>query len=258
MPSYKGYFIDLDGTMYKGKTKIPEAAAFIKRLREAKCKLMFVTNNSTKSPDQVAANLSNNHDILTAKEEVYTTALATADYLNQVADKQHRTVYTVGESGLNEALVGAGFTFSEDNPDYVVVGLDSDVTYHKLEVAVLNIRRGSKFIGTNADSNLPNERGMVPGAGSLVKMVEYATQVEPIMIGKPERVIMDMALKRSGLKRDEVIMVGDNYNTDVLAGMGAEIDTLIVYSGLSTKEQVQTKAKLPTYQVDTLDDWKFE
>jgi len=169
-----------------------------------------------------------------------------------------KSVYTVGESGLNNALIGAGFTFSEDNPDYVVVGLDSDVTYHKLEVAVLNIRRGSKFIGTNADSNLPNERGMVPGAGSLVKMVEYATQVEPIMIGKPERVIMDMALKRSGLKRDEVIMVGDNYNTDVLAGMGAEIDTLLVYSGLSTKEQVQTKAKLPTYQVDTLDDWKFE
>lgn len=258
MPRYKGYFIDLDGTMYKGKAKIPAAPRFINRLRETGQRLLFVTNNSTKSPEDVATNLTDNHDIKTSADEVYTTAMATADYLNQVADSKHRLVYVVGESGLKDALVGAGFIMTETNPDYVVVGLDYDVTYHKLELAVLNVRSGSTFIGTNADSNLPNERGMVPGAGSLVKLVEYATQTKPIMIGKPERIIMDMALQCSGLKRDEVVMVGDNYNTDVLAGIGAEIDTLMVYSGLSTKTDVAKQSILPTYQVDTLDDWKFE
>ena len=181
--NYQAYFIDLDGTTYKGKKRIPAAARFIKRLQSAGKQVLFVTNNSTRSPQFVA------------------------DNLDQVAGER-RSVYVVGESGLREVLAAKGFKDDDQDPDFVVVGLDSHVTYEKLEKAVLLIRAGAKFIGTNADSNLPNERGMVPGAGSLVKLVEYATQQKPLMIGKPEKIIMEMALKRVGLTTADAVMVG--------------------------------------------------
>lgn len=255
--NYQGYFIDLDGTMYKGTKRIPAAARFISRLQQANKQVLFVTNNSTRSPEFVANNLTQNHGISATSENVYTTALATADYLDQIAGNKRR-VYVVGESGLREALVNRKFILTSDSPDYVVVGLDSEVTYDKLATAVLLIRDGATFIGTNADSNLPNQRGMVPGAGSLVKLVEYATQKKPIMIGKPEKIIMAMALKKSGLTKKQVVMVGDNYNTDIQAAINFGIDSLLVYSGLSTKADVRKKAIQPTHQVDSLDDWKVE
>ncbi|WP_283588187.1 TIGR01457 family HAD-type hydrolase [Limosilactobacillus viscerum] len=251
---YQGYFIDLDGTTYKGKEKIPAAARFISRLQAAGKKVLFVTNNSTRSPEFVATNLRNNHDIDVEPGNVYTTALATADYLDGIAGNKRR-VYVVGESGLREALAEKGFTVDEKAPDFVIVGLDSHVTYEKLEKAVLLIRAGAKFIGTNADSNLPNEKGMVPGAGSLVKLVEYATQQEPVMIGKPEKIIMQMALKRVNLEKKKVIMVGDNYRTDIQAAINVGMDSLLVYTGLSKPEEVAKMAVQPTYTVRSLDDW---
>ncbi|WP_137597491.1 TIGR01457 family HAD-type hydrolase [Paucilactobacillus kaifaensis] len=252
---YQGYFIDLDGTTYKGTTTIPAAARFVQRLQELNKKVMFVTNNSTRTPQFVANNLRQNHNITVDQSNIYTTALATADYLDQRANQAHRKVYVVGEIGLKNALLNVGFSFDEEQPDYVVVGLDSDVTYHKLELAVLAIRNGATFIGTNADSNLPNERGMVPGAGSLVKLVEYATQQKPVMVGKPEKIIMQMALKKLGLSKEQVVMVGDNYHTDIKAGINVGMDTLLVYTGLSKRNEVAHEEILPTYQVDTLDEW---
>ncbi|WP_288489466.1 TIGR01457 family HAD-type hydrolase [uncultured Limosilactobacillus sp.] len=255
--NYQGYFIDLDGTMYKGTKRIPAAARFIRRLQDAGKQILFVTNNSTRSPEFVADNLTTNHDIHVNSDNVYTTALATADYLDQIAADKRR-VYVVGESGLRNALISRHFTITDMSPDYVVVGLDSKVTYDKLATAVLLIRAGATFIGTNSDSNLPNQRGMVPGAGSLVKLVEYATQKRPIMIGKPEKIIMAMALKKSGLNKEQVVMVGDNYNTDIKAAINFGIDSLLVYSGLSTKLEVSKEAIQPTHQVDSLDDWQVE
>lgn len=255
--SYQGYFIDLDGTMYKGTKRIPAAARFIKRLQDANKEILFVTNNSTRSPEYVADNLTNNHNIRVGAENVYTTAIATADYLNQVAENRRR-VYVVGESGLREALTNRNFEITDQDPDYVVIGLDSHVTYDKLATAVLLIRAGAIFIGTNSDSNLPDQRGMVPGAGSLVKLVEYATQQQPIMIGKPEKIIMEMALKRSGLRKDQVVMVGDNYKTDIQAAINFGMDSLLVYSGFSTPNDVKKEKVQPTHQVNSLDDWQVK
>lgn len=256
MKNYDVYFIDLDGTTYKGKKRIPAAARFIKRLQDHHKKVIFVTNNSTRSPQFVAQNLRDNHNINIQSDNVYTTALATADYLNQNAAVNKRRVYVIGESGLKDALKMAGFTLVNDHPDFVVVGLDTQVTYQKFENAVLAIRNGATFIGTNADSNLPNEKGMVPGAGSLVELVRYATQKKPVMIGKPEKIIMEMALKRYHLSRNQVIMVGDNYRTDISAGINVGMDTLLVYTGLSTKDDTKGVQIKPTYEVDSLDEWK--
>lgn len=257
MKSYQAYFIDLDGTVYKGRDRIPAAARFIRRLQAHQKQILFVTNNSTRTPQFVADNLRQHHDIQVEPDNVYTSALATADYLNSIADC-HRRVYMIGESGLRTALEDKGFTISSDQPDYVVVGLDTHVTYHQFEVAVLAIRAGARFIGTNADSNLPNERGMTPGAGSLVKLVEYATQQQPLMVGKPETTIMKMALQKVVLDAHDVIMVGDNYNTDILAGIHVNMDTLLVYTGLTQPSDLLDKKIQPTYTVANLDDWKVQ
>lgn len=256
---YQGYFIDLDGTMYRGKERIPAAARFIKRLQDHGKLVMFVTNNSTRSQQDVADNLRENHSIDVSADNVYTSALATADYLASRTEEQQRTAYVVGESGLRAALESRGFKLDvEDNPTYVVVGLDSHVTYDQLATAVLLIRAGATFVGTNPDSNLPNEKGMVPGAGSFVKLVEYATQQQPILIGKPSQIIMKMALKRSGLPKSSVVMVGDNYRTDIQAAINFGMDSLLVYTGLSTPDQIAQEDIQPTHQVTSLDDWHVE
>jgi 4-nitrophenyl phosphatase len=261
MKDYQGYFIDLDGTVYKGKDRIPAAARFIRRLQAAKKTILFVTNNSTRQPSFVADNLAHNHDIHVSADNVYTSALATADYLDSVAGN-HRKVYMVGESGLKKALQDKQFQITNDNediqPDFVVVGLDTNTNYHKLEQAVLDIRAGARFVGTNGDSNLPNEKGMTPGAGSLVKLVEYATQKKPLMVGKPQTTIMKMALQRCHLNVHDVLMVGDNYHTDIEAGINIGMDTLLVYTGLSRPSDVAKEKVQPTYTVETLDDWQVE
>lgn len=255
MKKYAGYMIDLDGTIYRGKEKIPAAKRFIERLQEHDIPFLFVTNNSTQAPIKVVENLANNFDIHVKEENVYTSALATADYIADL-DKDKRSVYVIGEVGLKQAILDRGFRFEKTNPDYVVVGLDYDVTYHKFELATLAIKRGAKFIGTNADTNLPNERGLVPGAGSVIALVECSTQQKATYIGKPETIIMEKALERLGLPKDEVVMVGDNYMTDIKAGINFGIDTMLVYTGVSTRELVRKQEIAPTIELGSLDEWK--
>lgn len=257
MKKYAGYMIDLDGTIYRGKEKIPAAKRFIERLQGHDIPFLFVTNNSTQAPIKVVENLANNFDIHVKEENVYTSALATADYIADL-NKDKRSVYVIGEVGLKQAILDKGFRFEETNPDYVVVGLDYDVTYHKFELATLAIKRGAKFIGTNADTNLPNERGLVPGAGSVIALVECSTQQKATYIGKPETIIMEKALERLGLPKDEVVMVGDNYMTDIKAGINFGIDTMLVYTGVSTRELVRKQEIAPTIELGSLDEWKVE
>ena len=254
--NYGGYMIDLDGTMYRGKEKIPAAKRFVERLQEKQIPFLFVTNNTTKTPEDVAKNLTENHDIKVKPENVYTAALATADYLDGITDKDHRKVYIIGEIGLKRAILAKGFEMEEDQPDYVVAGLDYDVTYHKFEVATLAVKKGAKFIGTNADTNLPNERGLVPGAGSVIALLERSTQQKAFYIGKPETIIMEKALKVMGLPKDQVVMVGDNYMTDISAGINFGMDTLLVYTGVSTPELVAKQAVKPTHEINSFDEWQ--
>ena len=255
MKKYAGYMIDLDGTIYRGKEKIPAAKRFIENLQAKNIPFLFVTNNSTQAPEKVVANLAKNFDIHVTVDNVFTSALATADYIADL-DNEKRTAYVIGELGLKQAILDRGFKFEETTPDHVVVGLDYDVTYHKFELATLAIKRGATFIGTNADTNLPNERGLVPGAGSVIALVECATQQKAQYVGKPETIIMEKAMKRLGLAKDQVAMVGDNYMTDIQAGINFGIDTILVYTGVSTKEQVAKKAIKPTVELDSLDQWE--
>lgn len=259
MKKYQAYLIDLDGTIYAGTQRYPKAKRFVERLQAAQIPFKFVTNNTTKLPVDVVANLADNHDIHVTTDNVYTAGLATADFLDKRAGRSgKRTVYVVGEIGLRQALTAKGFTVDEDHPEYVVVGLDSDVTYEKFAKAILAIRSGSTFIGTNSDSNIPKARGLMPGAGALVDLVRYATQTAPIFVGKPEPIILENSLRQMGVAPADAIMVGDNYQTDILAGIHAGTDTLLTYTGVSTPAQVAQQAIQPTYAVPDLDHWNLE
>ncbi|WP_413627186.1 TIGR01457 family HAD-type hydrolase [Fructilactobacillus vespulae] len=257
MKRYKGYLIDLDGTIYQGKIKIPAAKRFIERLQKNNIPFLFVTNNTTKHPKDVVKNLAENHDIFVTVDNVYTAGQATAEYISADADKKQlgKTAYVIGENGLKGLINQANFDIYTENPNYVIVALDRDLTYQKLAQAVLYVNQGAKFIGTNADTLIPSTEGMLPSAGALIDSVRYATGINPTIIGKPNDLIVKNGARKLNLADDEVVMVGDNYNTDILAGINANVDTLLVYSGVSTKDQIKNVAKKPTHEIDSLDDW---
>ena len=252
---YEGYLIDLDGTIYRGSEPIPAGRRFVEQLQARQIPFLFLTNNTTKTPETVANRWANEFSIHVGPETVYTATLATIDYLNDA--NKGKKVYVIGEPGLIEPILAAGYVWEEETPDYVVVGLDTDVTYEKFVVATLAIQKGATFIGTNPDKNIPTERGLLPGAGSVIAMIEASTQQKAIYIGKPEAIIMEKAVETLGMEKANVLMVGDNYTTDILAGINNGIDTLLVLSGFTQKADVPTLPVPPTYLVDSLDEWRF-
>ncbi|MDQ0273061.1 TIGR01457 family HAD-type hydrolase [Cytobacillus purgationiresistens] len=255
MNKYKGYLIDLDGTMYKGTELIAEAVGFVNQLTQLGIPYLFVTNNSSRTPNQVADKLKD-FGIAAEEEQVFTTSMATANYIYE--KKSDASVYVIGEEGIQSALKEKGLSFAGENADYVVTGIDRSITYEKLAQACLAVRNGAVFISTNGDIAIPTERGLLPGNGSLTSVITVSTQTSPIFIGKPESIIMEQALKVLGTSKDETLMVGDNYDTDIMAGMNAGIDTLLVHTGVTSKILLEGYEQKPTYKVDTLDQWDFK
>ncbi|WP_223591899.1 TIGR01457 family HAD-type hydrolase [Neobacillus bataviensis] len=253
MKKYKGYLIDLDGTMYKGTERIEAASDFVKSLRAKKIPYLFVTNNSSRTPAQVAEKLRD-FDIPAEEELVFTTSQATANYIYET--KKDAAVYVIGEEGLRLALEEKGFQFAQENAEFVVIGIDRSISYEKLAVACLAVRNGAAIISTNGDIAIPTERGLLPGNGSLTSVITVSTQTKPIFIGKPESIIMEQALKVLGTAKEETIMVGDYYDTDILAGMNAGMDTLLVHTGVTTKELLKGYKRKPTYAIDSLKQWE--
>jgi 4-nitrophenyl phosphatase len=253
MKMYKGYLIDLDGTMYKGSEKIEEAGDFVKKLKEKEIPYLFVTNNSSRTPAQVALKL-NEFDIPCEENQVFTTSQATANYIYD--QKKDASLYVIGEEGIRTALEEKGFIYAGENADYVVIGIDREISYEKLAVACLAVRNGAAFISTNGDIAIPTERGLLPGNGSLTSVIAVSTQTKPVFIGKPESIIMEQALKVLGTSKEETLMVGDYYDTDILAGMNSGLDTLLVHTGVTTKELLAGYDRKPTYAIDSLDQWE--
>ncbi|HEN9077082.1 TIGR01457 family HAD-type hydrolase [Streptococcus agalactiae] len=252
--AYKGYLIDLDGTIYKGKSRIPAGERFIERLQEKGIPYMLVTNNTTRTPESVQEMLRG-FNVETPLETIYTATMATVDYMNDM--NRGKTAYVIGEEGLKKAIADVGYVEDTKNPAYVVVGLDWNVTYDKLATATLAIQNGALFIGTNPDLNIPTERGLLPGAGSLNALLEAATRIKPVFIGKPNAIIMNKALEILNIPRNQAVMVGDNYLTDIMAGINNDIDTLLVTTGFTTVEEVPDLPIQPSYVLASLDEWTF-
>ncbi|RIL38364.1 TIGR01457 family HAD-type hydrolase [Staphylococcus equorum] len=252
MKNYKAYLIDLDGTMYKGNETIDGATQFIEYLNQQQIPHLYVTNNSTKEPEEVASKL-HTMSVDAKADEVVTSALATAEYISE--ESPGATVYMLGGSGLEKALTSHGLILKDDEfVDYVVIGLDEAVTYEKLTTATLGVRNGAKFISTNQDVSIPKERGFLPGNGAITSVVTVSTGIQPTFIGKPEPIIMKKALEILDLERSEVAMVGDLYDTDILSGINVDIDTIHVQTGVTTKEQIVLKEIPPTYTFKDLNE----
>ncbi|PIO78291.1 TIGR01457 family HAD-type hydrolase [Streptococcus parauberis] len=254
--TYKGYLIDLDGTLYKGKDRIPAGERFIERLQDKGIPYLLVTNNTTRTPEMVQEMLANQFNIVTPLETIYTATMATVDYMNDMA--RGKTAYVIGETGLKTAIAQAAYTEDVENPAYVVVGLDSKVTYDKLATATLAVQKGALFIGTNPDLNIPTERGLMPGAGSLVALIEAATRIQPVFIGKPNAIIMNKALEILNIDRKDALMVGDNYLTDIMAGIQNDIASLLVTTGFTAAEEVPTFPIQPSHVIASLEEWDLE
>lgn len=252
---YAGYLVDLDGTMYNGLAKIDEAADFIERLRASGKPFLFLTNNSTASPTDVCENLMARSNVRSYPEEVFTSTEATIRYLKAIRAQR---LHVIGDVGLKKGLQEAGFELAADQVECVVVGYDNEVDFEQLKNATLLIQGGARFIGTNPDTNIPTEEGLVPGNGALLAFLEAATGVQPEIMGKPEASMMHGALQKLGLTKEEVLMVGDNYTTDIQAGIQNDIDTLLVLTGFTQKEDLPNLPVPATYVINTLDEWEIQ
>lgn len=203
----------------------------------------------------VQSMLANQFHVETGIETIYTATMATVDYMNDM--NRGKTAYVIGETGLKSAIAAAGYVEELENPAYVVVGLDSQVTYETLAIATLAIQKGALFIGTNPDLNIPTERGLMPGAGALNALLEAATRVKPVFIGKPNAIIMNKSLEVLGIQRSEAVMVGDNYLTDIMAGIQNDIATILVTTGFTRPEEVPTLPIQPDHVLSSLDEWRL-
>ncbi|WP_124071332.1 TIGR01457 family HAD-type hydrolase [Filibacter tadaridae] len=254
MLAYKAICLDLDGTVYRGIEPIAEAVSFIAKAQAQGIDPFFITNNSSMTREQLQIKLAS-FGINADREKIMTSAVAAAKYCSEYYNGA--SVAIIGEKGLEEALTTEGVRVTKDNPDIVIMGIDRSVTYEKLTDACLHIRAGAHFIATNSDLVFPTERGLVPGNGSFVKLMESATGKTPIFVGKPEPHMLGFIQQDNGYKKEDMVMVGDNYNTDILAGIQFGIDTIHVASGVSSREEVLAKEVHPTYLYQTLADWNI-
>jgi 4-nitrophenyl phosphatase len=240
----RGVILDLDGTVYRGAEEVPGAARFVAQHRARGGRCLFVTNRANRTPDVVAAHLRE-YGIDCGPGDILTSAQATALYL------KHGTYYPIGEDGLIQALDEQGLTRDDRAPDYVVVSFDRGFTYAKLRTACSLIAAGARFVATNPDRALRTETGISPGTGAIVAAVEAGSGVRPLMIGKPERRIMDLALERMGLRREEAVCVGDNLDTDIRAGHHAGIRSVLILTGVSRRDDIARAAHTPTWVVES-------
>ncbi|MBJ8325420.1 TIGR01457 family HAD-type hydrolase [Streptococcus pacificus] len=254
--TYKAYIIDLDGTIYKGKNRIPEGEKFVHHLQERQIPYLFLTNNTTRTPQMIKDMLSQQFNINTGLETIYTASLATLDYMNDLG--KEKTAYVLGEEGLKSAIYDAGYVEDTKSPAYVVVGLDRTLDYEKLSIATLAILNGATFIGTNPDLNIPTEKGLQPGAGALLAFLEAATRVNPTIIGKPEAIIIEKALAILDVDKKDAIVVGDNYKTDIRAAIDNGIASLLVTTGFTKPEEVRSLPIKPDFVLNSLAEWSFD
>lgn len=253
MKDYKAYLIDLDGTIYRGDQTIQSGVDFVDQVVKKKKDYLFLTNNTTRTPKMVVEKLKK-HGITTDESHVYTPSMATASYILQHDRNERIGVYIIGEIGLfKELLQHDRIELEEISPDYVIVGLDYDLTYNKIRIATKAIRKGATFIGTNADVNIPIGSELAPGNGAQCQMIAIASGQIPLYIGKPEAIIVDKALSLLNCKPENAVIVGDNYNTDIKAGFNSGVDQILTLTGITDRSYLEGKRK-PTYVVNNLDE----
>lgn len=241
----KGFICDMDGVIYHGDRLLPGAMEFVNWLHRENKNFVFLTNSSERSPRELRQKLLR-MGLDVDEKHFYTSALATANFLKSQCEGG--SVYAIGEPGLVNALYDAGLTMNNISPDYVVMGETRSLNYEMIEHATLLVRDGAKLIGTNPDITGPNEKGIVPATGALIAPIEIATGRKAYYIGKPNPLMMRIGLKMLGCEKEsEACIVGDRMDTDVISGIESEIDTVLVLSGVTSKEDIAKYPYRPGY-----------
>lgn len=246
-----GYLIDMDGVIYRGSELIEGAAEFIQYLQETATPYLFLTNNSTYTALDVVVKLRK-FGIATSVEHVYTSAMATAEFVHK--QRPHGTAFVIGEGGLLNALNEAGYAISREHPDYVIVGEGRVLNFEMAEAAHRMIANGAHLISTNADTWCPTDSGPRPGCGAIVALLESATGRKAYHVGKPNPFMMRAARKRIGLATDEVIMVGDTMETDIRGATDLGFQSILVLTGSTTRDTLREYPFTPTKVVESIAD----
>jgi len=247
----KSYLIDMDGVIVRGSELIPGADAFLNRLHQRNIKFLILTNNPTYTPVDLQYRLQRLGVNVTANH-IYTSAMATAQFLK--SQKPDGTAFVLGESGLTTALHQAGYVLTDHQPDYVVLGETTSYNYAHITHALRLITQGARFIATNPDPSGPGEGGLVPACGAVAALIEAATGVTPYFVGKPNPLMMRTALRYLGEHSENTIMVGDRMDTDVRVGTESGLETVLVLTGVTTRDMVEHFPYRPTRIVDSVAD----
>ena len=243
--------MDMDGVLVREQHPIPGAGEFIKRLSELKIPFLVLTNNSIYTRRDLAARLSAS-GLEVPEEAIWTSALATADFL---ADQRpHGTAFVIGESGLTTALHANGYTLTERDPDYVVLGETRTYSFERIAQAIRLIVNGARFIATNPDATGPTPDGPLPATGAVAALISRATGVEPYFVGKPNPLMMRSALNAIEAHSESSAMVGDRMDTDVVSGIEAGMHTVLVLTGSTQREQAERFPFRPSRIVDSIAD----
>ncbi|OGP58555.1 MAG: HAD family hydrolase [Deltaproteobacteria bacterium RBG_13_49_15] len=240
----KGFICDMDGVLYHGDRLLPGVNQFVDWLKTKGKKFLFLTNSSERSPRELKEKLDR-LGIQVDASHFYTSALATASFL--ASQRPNGSAYVIGEAGLINALYDAGFSMNEVNPDYVVVGETHSYSYEKIAKAVNLVRAGARLIGTNPDLTDSMGKDVVPATGSLISPIELATGKKAYFLGKPNPLMMRHARKMLECSREETAIVGDRMETDIISGIHSGMDTVLVLSGVTSREDLKNYAYQPRY-----------
>lgn len=241
----------MDGVIYHGNRLIPRVKEFVEWLNDNGKNFLFLTNSSERSPKELAQKLAR-MGLCVGEEHFYTSALATASFLkSQCPDG---SVYVIGEPGLTNALYEAGFSMNDINPDYVVFGETRSLNYEKIEKAVKLVLNGAKLIGTNSDLTARVESGIIPACRALISSIEMTTGRNAYFIGKPNPLMMRHALKKLDCHRVNAAIIGDRMDTDIIAGIESELDTVLVLTGVTDREDLVKFPYAPKYVLNDVGD----
>ncbi len=247
----QSWLTDMDGVLVHEDSILPGADRFIARLTELDLPFLVLTNNSIYTRRDLAARLRNS-GLEVPEESIWTSALATATFLED--QRPGGSAFVIGESGLTTALHEAGYTMSDRAPDYVVLGETRTYSFERITKAIRLIGEGSRFIATNPDPTGPSLDGPLPATGSVAALISRATGVDPYYVGKPNPLMMRSALNTLDAHSESTAMIGDRMDTDVVAGLEAGLETILVLSGVSTPADVDRFSYRPSRVVDSVAD----
>lgn len=242
--SKKGFICDMDGVIYHGNQILPGVREFVEWLQKEDKRFLFLTNSSERSPLELKQKLQR-MGLDVGQEHFYTSALATAHFLK--TQKENCTAYVIGEPGLMNALYEQGIIMNDVNPDYVVVGETKNYNYENILRAVRFVFNGAKLIGTNPDMTGPSENGIIPACRALVSPIELTTGQVAYYLGKPNPLMMKSGIKILGVAPEDAAIVGDRMDTDIMAGIESEIETVLVLSGVTSPAILNKFPYRPSY-----------